>query len=63
MKDKYYYKDGDVLDYRDYDKELHRIDGPAIEREDGSIWVAQVEQCQQDKQLQGVDSTPEHLKR
>ena len=36
MKNKYYYKDGSVLDYRDWDKELHKEDGPAIEHEDGS---------------------------
>ena len=28
---KFYYKDGSVLDYRNWDKELHRLDGPAIE--------------------------------
>ena len=31
MENKYYYKDGSVLDYRAYDKQLHRLDGPAIE--------------------------------
>ena len=28
---KFYYKDGSVLDYRNWDKELHRLDGPACE--------------------------------
>lgn len=36
MKDKYHYKDGNVLEYYDYDRGLHRIDGPAIECNDGS---------------------------
>jgi len=36
---KFYYKDGSVLDYRDWDKELHRVDGPAIEWIDGGkMW-------------------------
>jgi hypothetical protein len=38
MKHKYYYKDGSVLDYHDYNKELHREDGPAIEWADGDKW-------------------------
>ncbi|NVM34033.1 MAG: hypothetical protein HWN81_00460 [Candidatus Lokiarchaeota archaeon] len=35
---KYYYLDGSVLGYYDWDKKLHRLDGPAIERVDGSKW-------------------------
>ena len=31
MKNKYYYKDGTTLDYRDYNKIRHNCDGPAIE--------------------------------
>ena len=39
MKNKYYYKDGSVLDKLMMDKELHRVDGPAIEYANGSkIW-------------------------
>ena len=36
MKDKFYYKDGSVLDYLDNSKILHREDGPAIEWADGA---------------------------
>jgi hypothetical protein len=40
VKDRYYYKDGSILNYRDYDKELHRIDGPAIEWSNGyKAWL------------------------
>ena len=35
MSGKYYYKDGNVLDYRDYWRILHREHGPTVEREDG----------------------------
>jgi len=40
VKDKYYYKDGSVLDYYN-DKILHREDGPAIEHANGckEWWV------------------------
>jgi len=39
MKNKYYYKDGSVLDKLMMDKELHRVDGPAIEYANGSkMW-------------------------
>ena len=33
---KYYYKDGSILDHSGYDKRLHREGGPAIEWADGS---------------------------
>lgn len=38
MKDKFYYKDGAILegDYRDSSKILHREDGPAVEKADGT---------------------------
>jgi len=38
---KYCYSDGSVLDYYDYNKVLHRLDGPAVEYVDGSKrwWV------------------------
>ena len=36
MKDKFYYKDGSVLDCCDYWRILHRLDGPACEYVDGS---------------------------
>jgi len=35
MKDKYYYKDGSVLDCWDRNKILHREDGPAVEFANG----------------------------
>jgi len=35
MKDKFYYSDGSTSSEKDYSKELHRIDGPAIEWADG----------------------------
>ncbi|NVM33999.1 MAG: hypothetical protein HWN81_00285 [Candidatus Lokiarchaeota archaeon] len=35
-ENKYYYSDGGVLDYYDWDKKLHRLDGPAIEYSSGS---------------------------
>ena len=37
MGEKYYYKDGTVLDYLDSDKVLHREDGPAREWADGDV--------------------------
>ena len=37
---KFYYKDGTSSDEYHYSKQLHRIDGPAIERSDGSrTWL------------------------
>jgi len=36
MTNKYYYKDDSVLDFYNNSKMLHKVDGPAIEREDGS---------------------------
>ncbi|NVM34032.1 MAG: hypothetical protein HWN81_00455 [Candidatus Lokiarchaeota archaeon] len=36
MKDKFYYLNGSVSDYYDWDKKLHRLDGPAIEYANGS---------------------------
>ncbi|NVM34069.1 MAG: hypothetical protein HWN81_00640 [Candidatus Lokiarchaeota archaeon] len=36
MGDKYCYLDGSVLGYYDWDKKLHRLDGPAIEYVSGS---------------------------
>jgi len=38
MSDKYYYKDGSILDYHDSNKQLHRIDGPAIDWIGGKHW-------------------------
>jgi len=35
VKNKFYYKDGSVLDFYDNSKMLHRVDGPAIEYADG----------------------------
>jgi len=35
MNDKYYYKDGSVLDFYDDSKVLHRLDGPAVEWANG----------------------------
>jgi hypothetical protein len=36
VNDKYYHKDGSVLDYCEISKVLHREDGPAIESVSGS---------------------------
>ena len=39
MEDKYYYKDGSVLDWLDFTRCLHREDGPAVEYTNGSkMW-------------------------
>ena len=39
MTDKYhYYSDGSVLNYRDFNKTLHRIDGPAVEYAWAKYW-------------------------
>ena len=35
MKDKYYYSDGSTSSEIDYSKQLHRVDGPAIEYPNG----------------------------
>ncbi|NVM34060.1 MAG: hypothetical protein HWN81_00595 [Candidatus Lokiarchaeota archaeon] len=35
MGNKYYYSDGSILDYYNRNKELHRLDGPAVEFADG----------------------------
>ena len=36
MKDKYYYSDGSTSSEIDYSKQLHRVDGPAIEHSNGT---------------------------
>ena len=36
MKDKYYYSDGSTSSENDYSKQLHRVDGPAVEYANGS---------------------------
>ena len=39
MKDKFYYKDGSILNYWYHTKILHREDGPAIEYANGyKVW-------------------------
>ena len=35
MEDRYYYLDGSILGYYNYNKILHRTDGPAIELANG----------------------------
>jgi hypothetical protein len=37
--DKYYYKDGTSSNIREYNKILHRIDGPAVENSTGKYWI------------------------
>lgn len=37
-EDKFYYKDGTTSSKYDPNKVLHRLDGPAVEEEDGGTW-------------------------